>query len=150
MIERLWRVVFDTNVFISASLSRNPTSPTRELLERWEKNEFTLLMCEALNDELIGKLIERHVAPADIARLAASLLRLAEWIEVPDAAILPVLPDPDDDVVLACAVLGHADFLVTYDPHYDVLDGEFRNVKIVKALPFLWAVRRDLPPDSLT
>lgn len=150
MIEGLLRVVFDTNIFVSASLSRNLTSPTRELLDRWEKNEFMLLMCEALNDELIETLMARHVASADIAHLSASLLRLAEWIEVPDVAIIAVLPDPDDDVVLACAVLGRADYLVTYDPHYDVLDGEYRNVKVVKALPFLWVIRGDLPPGQRT
>jgi predicted nucleic acid-binding protein len=54
------RVVFDTNVFISGALSKSLTSPTRELLDRWERNEFTLLMCDALNDELIGKLLERQ------------------------------------------------------------------------------------------
>jgi predicted nucleic acid-binding protein len=38
--ERL-RAVFDTNVFVSALLSRNPTSPTQELMERWHNDEFT-------------------------------------------------------------------------------------------------------------
>ena len=33
MTERL-RAVFDTNVFVAAFLSRNPTSPTKELIER--------------------------------------------------------------------------------------------------------------------
>jgi uncharacterized protein len=54
--------------------------------------------------------------------------------------------DPDDDVMLACAVVGKADYLVTYDPHFDVVGGEHRGVKITRALPFLWAVRGDQPP----
>lgn len=148
MTEQPRRVVLDTNVFVSAALSRSLTSPTRELLERWERGEFVVLMCDALNDELIAKLLERGVDPAEIARLSAALLRLAEWVDVPVEGVTPVLFDPDDDVVLACAVLGRADYLVTYDPHFDALGGEYEKVRIVKALPFLWAVRGDQPPGS--
>ena len=42
MTERL-RAVLDTNVFVSAFLSRNPTSPTREIVQRWQAGEFVLL-----------------------------------------------------------------------------------------------------------
>ncbi len=150
MTEHQWRVVFDTNVFISAALSKSLTSPTRELLDRWEHGEFVLLMCDALNDELIGKLLERRVHPAEIVHLSASLFRLAEWINVPIGSVKRVLSDSDDDVVLACAVLGQADYLVTYDPHFDALGGEHRGTKVVRALPFLWAVRGDRPPDEPT
>jgi predicted nucleic acid-binding protein len=45
--ERL-RAVFDTNVFVSALLSRNPTSPTQELMRRWRNEEFILLVSQAL------------------------------------------------------------------------------------------------------
>jgi putative PIN family toxin of toxin-antitoxin system len=141
--ERPWRVVLDTNVFVSAALSKNLTSPTRELLDRWERGEFVLLMCDALNDELIEKLLERGVHPTAIALLSASLLQLADWVDIPAEAVTPVLADPDDDVVLACAVLGQATHVVTYDPHFDVLGGEYRGIQVVKALPFLWAVRED-------
>jgi putative PIN family toxin of toxin-antitoxin system len=141
-------VVFATNVFISAVLSKSSTSPTRELFDRWERNEFTLLTCDALNDELIEKLLERRVQPDEITRLSASLLGLAEWVDVPSGAVTRVLPDPDDEVVLACAVLGEADYLVTYDPHFDGLGGQWRDIKIVKALPFLWVLREDLFMES--
>jgi len=58
--ERL-RAVLDTNVFVSALLSRNPTSPTQELIRRWLNGEFTLLVCDALIDEVIEKLTEREI-----------------------------------------------------------------------------------------
>jgi len=70
------------------------------------------------------------------------LAQLAEWVEVPKEAVSPViLDDPEDDLVLACAVLGKADFLVTYDAHFDFLKGGYAGIKITKALPFLWALR---------
>ncbi len=148
MTEQPWRVVLDTNVFVSAALSKSLTSPTREILDRWEHGEFTLLMCDALNDELIEKLLERRVQPDEITRLSALLLRLAEWVTVPGEEVAPTLPDPDDDMVLACAGAGQADYLVTYDPHFDVLGGRWRGIKIVKALPFLWSLREELFDES--
>ena len=141
------RAVFDTNVFVSALLSRNPTSPTQELMDRWHNDEFTMLVCDALIDEVIEKLTERQINQEDILELIALFDHLAEWVDVLPEAVTPVVQaDPDDDVILACAVLGEADYLVTYDPHFDPLGGEYKGVKITKALPFLWAVRGDRSP----
>lgn len=141
------RVVFDTNVFVSAALSKSLTSPTRELLARWEREEFILVTCEALVTELIEKLLEHHVESSSIAILVASLARLAEWVTVLDEEVIPVLADPDDDIVLACAVSGQASYIVTYDPHFDALQAVYRTIQIVKALPFLWIVRGDQLPE---
>ena len=143
------RAVFDTNVYVAATLSRSAASPTRELLERWVQGEFALLVCRALADEILEKLTPYPLDPQKITDLLARLELLAEWIEVLAESVEPVLPDPDDDVVLACAVLGNATHLVTYDPHFDALGGEYRGIRILKALPFLWAVRGDTPPVSV-
>lgn len=141
MTRRL-RAVLDTNVFVSAFLSRNPSSPTRELIERWLANEYILLTSNAIVDELTEKLRERGIERERTTEFLATLIALAEYVEVPDEAIQPVIAtDPDDDHVLACAVEGKADYLVSYDPHFDVLGEVYRNIRIVKALPFLWAVR---------
>ena len=35
-----FRAVLDTNVVLAAQLSRNPASPTMELLQRWRRKEF--------------------------------------------------------------------------------------------------------------
>jgi predicted nucleic acid-binding protein len=47
---------------------------------------------------------------------------------------------------LACAAAGGANYLVTYDPHFDVLEEMYRGIEITKALPFPWKVRGDQPP----
>ena len=142
MTERL-RAVLDTNVIVSAALSRNANSPTRELLKRWEREEFVLLICNALNDEIIEKLIERDVPTLTIAQQTALLKELAEWVEVPDDAVIKVLSDADDDVIVACAVQGKAQYIVTYDPHFDSLGGEYQGIKIVKAIPFLEVLHQE-------
>jgi len=135
------RAVFDTNVFVSASLSKNANSPTRELLERWKKKEFTLVICDQIAKEMIEKLTERRVPDEEITEQVSALASAAEWAVVPEEKIEALLSDPDDNVVVACAVEGGANYLVTYDPHFDSLNGEYRGVKIVKAIPFLEVLR---------
>jgi len=146
--ERL-RAVLDTNVFLSAFLSRSPSSPTREILRRWQAGEFVLLLSDALVDELAEKLLANKIDPAQVAEFLTLLESLAEWITVPDEAVLSlVLADPDDDPILACAVVGSADYLVTYDQHFESLGGSHRGIKITSALPFLWDLRGDVPPGD--
>ncbi len=148
MTERL-RAVFDTNVIVSAYLSRSPTSPTQELIDRWLAEEFTLLVCDAIVDEFIEKLAVRGVDREHIETFVALLDAMAEWVYVPAEAIVPRIPaDADDDVVVACAIAGNADFLVTYDPHFAPLGDTYEGVRVTKALPFLWAVRGDQPPQE--
>ncbi len=148
MTDRL-RAVFDTNVFVSAVLSRNPTSPTKELIERWKAGEFTLLVSDALLLELVEKLLEKNIDTDRVADLVTSIVQMAEWIDVPAGAVRSVIvDDPDDDHVLACAVIGRADHLVTYDPHFEPLGGTYESFQITKALPFLWKVRGDRPHDE--
>lgn len=148
MTERL-KAIFDTNVFVSAFLSRNPTSPTQELMHRWQADEFTLLICDALLDEITEKLVEKGIEQEQIIEFLALLEQLAEWVDVPSDAIEPIIADdPDDDVILACAIVGQADYLVSYDPHFSPLGEIYQGTKITKALPFLWAVRGDTPPEK--
>lgn len=147
MTERL-RAVLDTNVFVSAFLSRNPTSPTREIIRRWQTGEFVLLSSRTLVDEVTEKLVARQIQQERILEFLTLLARLAEWVEVPQGAVRPViLQDPEDDLVLACAVIGKADFLVTDDTHFDALKGGYAGIRITKALPFLWALRGDQAPE---
>lgn len=141
MTERL-RAVFDTNIFVSAFLSRNPSSPTQELIRRWQEGELTLLVSEALVDEVTEKLLERRISEDRITELLALLGRLAEWVEVPAESVRAVVrEDPEDDPILACAVVGQADYLVTYDAHFDSLGGTFEGIRITKAIPFLRELR---------
>lgn len=143
------RAVLDTNVFVSAFLSRNPSSPTRELIERWKNSEFVLLISDALADELIEKLLQKGVVLYQVLEFTALLGQLADWIEVPAEAVRPLIArDPDDDHVIACAVVGKANCLVTYDPHFEALGETFEGIEIMKALPFLWKVRGDRPPED--
>jgi putative PIN family toxin of toxin-antitoxin system len=134
--------VADTNVFISAALSKNPSSPTREVVERRKTGQFILLICAHLADEIVEKLLDHSIAKETVIELVELLTRLAEWVEIAPERIEALLSGPDDDVVIACAAEGAANYLVTYDPHFDSLGGEYRGVKILKAIPFLEVLRK--------
>ncbi len=138
-----FRAVLDTNVFISAALSKNSSSPTREVIERWKKDEFVLLICNPLAEEIIEKLLERNISSSKINDLVEQLDLLAEWVEIPEEKIKKLLSDPDDNVVIACAIEGKANYLITYDPHFDILGEEHQGVQIVKAIPFLEILRKN-------
>ena len=144
---RRLRAVFDTNIFVAAHLSKNPHSPTMELLRRWRQREFELLYSDDLLVEIDEKFSARGIGDEYKDSLLVELRDLATYVEVkPSDVESIIIADPDDDFILACAVVGQADYLVTYDAHFDVLEGEYRGVKITEALPFLWAVRGDRPP----
>jgi uncharacterized protein len=136
------RAVLDTNVFVSAVLSKNPSSPTREALERWQRGEFILIICTPLAEEIVEKLLDHSITAQRVQALVERLAQLAEWVEVPTHKIESLLSDPDDNVILACALEGSANYLVTYDPHFNSLGGEYRGLKILKAIPFLEVLRR--------
>lgn len=147
MIKRL-RAVLDTNIYVSALLSRNPNSPAKEIIQRWLNDEFTVLICEDLLAEVIEKLVARGLGESTVAEFSALLKILAENItNEAESAPRVIQFDPDDDVIVACAVIGKADYLVTYDNHFDMLGGEYQGFKITKALPFLWAVRGKNPVE---
>ena len=130
-------------MFVSSSLSKNVNSPTRELLTRWKNREFTLIICDQIAKELLEKLFERGVSQDVINEQIDALSSAAEWVIVPQEKIKDLLSDPDDNVIVACAVEGKANYLVTYDPHFDSLEGDYKGIKIVKAIPFLEVLRKD-------
>jgi putative PIN family toxin of toxin-antitoxin system len=147
--EKPIRAVLDTNVPIAAHLSRNPRSPTIELIDRWRAGEFIQLYSDDMLAELQEKFIARQVAPDIAAQYIADLVRLGEYVEVSPEDIKPVITaDPDDDLILACAVVGSATHIVTYDPHFDVLGGKYQGIQILDGLHFLYVVRGDKPPGQ--
>lgn len=142
------RAVLDTNVIFAALFTRNPNSPLAELLQRWYAGEFDLLYSEDLLLEYREKLTaERRIDRSKRIEFLAHLRQAGVFIVVPSTAIQPLIPDdPDDDVVIACAVEGEATHLVTYDPHFAVLGTEYEGLQILDGLRFLYQVRGDTLP----
>lgn len=136
------RVVLDTNVVFSGIVSRS--GPPFEILYRWHARAFTLLMNESINREY-HRIISQAYARRNVrldgfdADLFLGLLTVdAVWIES-DAAPMVRTRDRSDDELLAVAIGGHADFLVTGDNDLLVHTGDPRigSLEIVRPAPFL-------------
>lgn len=138
------RPVFDTNVIVAALKSRNPSSPNVELLQRWDNGEFDLLYSSHLHGEYEEKFAARNVDPQRSRQFLENLTRRGILVDVSPSEIVPVISsDPDDDLILACAVKGAATHIVTYDPHFDFLGGQYCGIEIVRPLNFLYLIRGD-------
>lgn len=147
LVERYIRAVFDSNIYVAAYLSKNLRSPNKELFQRWRAKEFVLLFSQAILEEVIEKFEQRGVDQALTVELAAFLLADAEYVVTSDDEHLAlIVDDPDDDLIMACAITGQADYVVTYDPHFDCLGGEFWGIRILDGLHFLYVVRGDAKP----
>jgi len=141
------RAVFDTNVIIAALLSRNPSSPLVELLQRWRNNEFELLHCDDLRAEYREKLIAKEVGTSRRRRFLDDLTSRGTLILLTSNDLVRRVPDdPDGDIVITCAITGGATHLVTYDDHLHALGEQYEGVRILDGLHFLYALRGDTPP----
>lgn len=142
----LLRAVIDTNVIVAAYRSRNPHSPTVELIERWRIGEFKLIYSRQIHREYISKLSVLGLDTDQVDDFSDDILRLGVRVPVRSNQIKPVTSDPKDNIFVACAIVGKATHLVTYDPHITKLGSAYRGVKIINALQFLYLVRGDQPP----
>lgn len=105
------RVLLDTNVWVAALVARGAC---HELVEHCQRSH-TLVVSTFILDELERTLAGKFSVPSDRAVEARGLLE--GWAERVDPSSLPeaVCRDPDDDHIIAAAVSGRCDCLITGD-----------------------------------
>ena len=133
------RVLLDTNMLVSALLE-DGGYPAR-VVGAWREKRYALVTSPALLDEFrrvvqYGRLTKRlRGREKEVAVLAAGLEILAAQSE--GKLSLSVLTDPDDSSVLAAAVEGSADYLVTGNKHhFDELGGSYQGIEILSPREF--------------
>jgi putative PIN family toxin of toxin-antitoxin system len=127
------RVVFDTNIFISAIVI--PGSLAEKAILKIIEGEDVLLLSREILDELLTVLATKFSRDKEeISRVAVTLTEIAEWIE--PSLRLSALQDDPDNRVLECAVFGRADMIVTSDKEMLRLRG-YRDAKIVSLKAYL-------------
>jgi len=125
------RLVLDTNVLVAAFIARGTCA---ELFEHCVRSH-TLVTTEPLLAELSRTLTKKLRFSHRDAKDVLTLLRTR--VEIVDAPPLDgrVCRDPDDDQVLAAALAGRCECLITGDQ--DLLDlGLFRDIPIVTPTQF--------------
>lgn len=128
------RVVLDTNTMVSAIIS--PHGLPRRLLDSARSGVFELCSSPFLLAELLEVLSREKI----LSRLAAAELAPFEFVSdirrlshivVPNEVPRVVEDDPGDDHVLACAVTGRADMIVSGDRHLLALGGHYQDIAIM-------------------
>ena len=105
------RIFLDTNVLVSAFTTRGLCADVLRVV----LHDHTLVTGEFNLRELRRVLRTRMAAPAPVVDAAESLLREQIVISMPEAPAAVDVRDPDDAWVLASALAGEADILVTGD-----------------------------------
>ena len=127
------KVVFDTNVYVSAFLL--PGSLAEDAFLRVQRRQATLFTSLPILTETAGVFRTKfHQAEEDIAA-ALRLIGRAATIVKPSVRIM-VLEDLPDNRILECAVEAAADLIVTGDHHLLRLR-TYQDVAIVRVTDFL-------------
>lgn len=133
------RVVLDANVLVSAVLY--PSSNPGNILELVRRNAVQLLVSADILAEVKGVLLYPRLrkvhgrSPKWIKAFVQELSDLAET--TPGNLIVDVVKaDPSDNIYLACAVEGKADFVVSGDKHLKNLK-TYEGIQIVDPASFL-------------
>lgn len=127
------KVVFDTNIFVSALVF--PGGNGERAILRIVEEKDRLLLSRAIVGELLDVLARKFARDREeLARVAVFLGDLAEVVE--PAIQLDVLEDEADNRILECAVAGDAELVVTGDKRMQALE-RYEGIRIVSLLEYL-------------
>ncbi len=129
------RVVFDTNVVVSACFWRGAPF---ECLAAWGNRQFKAALSPPLlaeYEETFEELLldygrRRHVDWVALLRTSAEMV-------FPVDRATAATPDPFDEMVLECALAAGADAIVSGDKKHLLVLEEFRGIPILNPVDFL-------------
>ena len=130
------RVVLDTNILVSRVLS--PAGLAARIFDFLHQGAFEPVVTVEILAEYRETLgyedvrVRHRLSQEEIE----AVVRIFVPYTVSAAPIAPVCRDPDDDMFLACAVAGGADYLVSNDPDLKDLV-RYQGIRIISAATFL-------------
>lgn len=133
------KAVIDTSVMVSVAFAKQGLA--KKLREMIAEGAFELVTSKEIMAELYRVLhyprILKQFKPAK-ADLAEFIGMIVERVTLTDGriSIRKIKDDPSDDMFLACAIEGKADFIVSRDPHLRNLK-RFQGVEIVDVRTFV-------------
>jgi putative PIN family toxin of toxin-antitoxin system len=132
------KVVFDTNVFISAFVI--PGGKAEEAYLHAIKGDFTLYSSIAIFHETAGKLREKFCWEENrIAHLLKAIAKVATVVKTQPH--LHLLADEPDNRIIECAMEVDADFIVTGDKHLLSLE-HIQGIDIITLSDFLEKLKK--------
>ena len=138
------RAVLDTNLLVSYLLTHRP--PIATLIDDFlAKDKFIMVTSPELLAELDRVLtypkLQRYYTAEERTRFVALVMALSEVVDLPDT-IPRICRDPDDDRLIACAVVGEADVILSGDDDLLALE-RVGGIPILTAAQFLRALEQE-------
>jgi putative PIN family toxin of toxin-antitoxin system len=128
-VRQIERTVVDLNLFVSGLISR--LGQPRRLIDHLYRGSFQLIISQELRDEL-DEVLQREkftirfgLTPEDRTSFLALVDRRAIFVD-PAPRVPVAVRDPKDEIVLATASGGSADYIVTGDVDLLVLKDDSR------------------------
>jgi putative PIN family toxin of toxin-antitoxin system len=140
------RVVADTNIFIAAALK--PGGPTEIWLRiaGQPRSSFELFVSEPILDELREKLSSKfEFSPVRIENFVDSIRGRANVIVPTEQLPANIVRDPDDKIILECALCAKAHLLISADDDLLILN-PFRGIGITHPRELKNIFRSDIRP----
>lgn len=126
-------MVLDTGIFVSALITRN--TPPDILYSAWRKRLFDLITSAAQLEEMrwvfAYKKLERFISAKEAALLVDNVSSIAEVLT--DLPSVTHSPNPNDNMIIATALEGQADYLVSGDKKDLLSLGSVGNLPIITA-----------------
>lgn len=127
-------VIFDTNILLSALFS-NSGSPFR-CLALAKVGQVESVTCQEILDEFAEKLLIKFKFSEEKVQESVAEIRAFSRLVKISGDLQIIEADPDDDMVVECAVIGNATHVVTGDKHLLQL-GCYEKIVITKATEFI-------------
>jgi putative PIN family toxin of toxin-antitoxin system len=129
------RVVFDTNVIVSALLFENST-PAQAFFAALKSGEVLLSapLAEEISRIIYHPKFDRYLTDEQRADFITALVEASALVEIKDT--ITVCRDPKDNMILELAVSGKAEVIVTGDADLLVLN-PFEQISILSPKDFL-------------
>jgi putative PIN family toxin of toxin-antitoxin system len=137
------KVTLDTNILISGSFW---IGDSYRILSLIEQGALELVLSEAIINEYLRALQYEEIQD----KIKAKKLTLLEGVEKvlkeatlvsPTVSFNAVPSDPDDNIILECAVEGEIDYIISKDMHLLKLKS-FKGIQIVTPTEFLDLIKK--------
>lgn len=129
------RVVLDTNVLL---VSIPSLSKYRAIFENLIEKDYTLIISNEIlteYEEIIAQKVNKTVSE-NVVKMLVSLSNV-DKVDIYYRWNL-IKSDEDDNKFVDCAIAGNADYLVSNDKHFEILDAvEFPEVQLLKIDGFI-------------
>jgi putative PIN family toxin of toxin-antitoxin system len=142
------KAVLDTTVLVAAMLRPEPGGVSAELLKLAAEGRYEMFVSDDILEETAATLATSErirkrykYSNEHIVAYCEELARLGTVVSDP-SPLAGIVRDPNDDMIVACAVAANAEFLVSRDKDLLTL-GSYEAIEVVTPEDFLRILREE-------